>query len=189
MIQGGKAIHVDLRETIMSNQENAPTLSFREFLRTKSDEFGVGDRHRRRQEWLAALNNLQRQLREWLHQSDPEGLLDVEPYDVARTERKLGTYDAPALKIRLGPGEVGIVPMSREITTTVFDVATEPSTSLTAGAISFAGRVDVTDGSRKYNLYRQIRGGEDHWWIHDERDRLTELDSDSFERILQDLLS
>jgi hypothetical protein len=173
----------------MWRQEHTPALSFREFLRAKAEELGIRDRHRRRNEWLGALHRLADQLQDWLRQSDPEGLLDIEPYEVARSEHKLGNYNAPALKIRFGPRGVDIVPMSRDVISTVFDVATGPSTSLMAEATPFAGRVDVTDGFRKFNLFRQIRDDEDHWWVRDEHDRFTPLNSDSWERILQVLLS
>ena len=98
-----------------------PMLSFREFLKTKADEAGVKDRHRRRSEWLDAIRRLFDQIREWLRESDPEGVLDIEPYEVSRTEPDLGTYDAPALKIRLGPGEVNVLPIR-----TLFPIPIEP---------------------------------------------------------------
>ena len=56
-------------------------------------------------------------------------------------------------------------------------------------ATEFSGRVDITDGYRKYNLYREINQGKDLWQISDERNRFTYLNAESFERILQDLLS
>jgi len=157
-------------------------LSFREFLKTKADESGLRDRHRRREEWLGAIKQLLDQIRGWLRDSDPEGLLDIEPYEVARTEKDLGTYDAPALKIRLGAGEIDVLPMGREIPFMAIRGASGDATQ-------FAGRIDITDGFRKYNLFREVRDGNDRWQIKDERNRITYLDSLSFERILQDLLS
>ena len=56
-------------------------------------------------------------------------------------------------------------------------------------ATEFSGRVDITDGYRKYNLYREINQGKDLWQISDERNRFTYLNAESFKRILQDLLS
>lgn len=174
----------------MPNQGPSTSMTFREFLKTKADEFGVRDRHRRREEWLNAINRLLTQFQDWLRQADPEGLLDVLRYEVARTEQSLGTYDAPALKIRLGAGEVDIVPMSRGTINTGLEVATGPSTSF-KGRISdpFAGRVDVTNGYQKYNLYRKLQDDNESWLIRDEHKQFTELTPDSFERILQDLLS
>lgn len=56
---------------------SSPSMSLREFLKAKADEYGVRDRHRLRDEWLASLNQLLDQLQEWLREADPEGLLDI----------------------------------------------------------------------------------------------------------------
>ena len=159
-----------------------PLLSFREFLKTKADETGVKDRHRRRGEWLGAIHSLIDQIRDWLRESDPEGVLDVEPYEVSRTERDLGTYDAPALKIRLGAGEVSVLPIGR-------DVPFMAIRGASGAATEFAGRVNISDGFRKYNLYREVSEGKDLWQARDDLNRFTYLDSDCLGRILQDLLS
>jgi len=109
---------------------------------------------------------------------------------VARTEPGLGRYDAPALQIRFGPSEVNVVPMSHRIDVPRFEVALDASHSLAGESIPlFEGRVDVTEGYRKIILYREVRDGGDHWWICDERNRFTPLGSESFARVLQDLLS
>lgn len=93
----------------------APLPTFSEFLRRKGEEYRVRDRHERRSEWLAAINELYDTIRGWLHEDDPEGLLDIVPYQVSRTEPILGTYDAPALQILLGPAEVRVEPVGREV--------------------------------------------------------------------------
>ena len=159
-----------------------PSLSFREFLKSKADETGVKDRHRRRGEWLGAIHRLLHQIQDWLRESDPEGVLDVEAYEVSRTEHDLGTYDAPALKIRLGAGEVNVLPMGREVPFMAIRGAS-------GAATEFAGRVDISDGFRKYNLYRELGGGKDLWQVRDDQNRFTYLDADTLGRILQDLLS
>lgn len=110
-----------------------PLLSFREFLKTKADETGVKDRHRRRVEWLEAIRRLLDQIRDWLREFDPEGVLDIEPYEVSRTEHDLGTYDAPALKIRLGAGEVSVLPMGRDVPFMAIRVQKAQQRSLQAG--------------------------------------------------------
>jgi hypothetical protein len=177
----------------MPNEETSPSLkspetkgreslSFRDFLKAKADELGVRDRHRRRGEWLGAIHRLLEQMRDWLRESDPEGVLDIEPYEVSRTEQNLGTYDAPALKIRLGAGEVDVRPIGREVPFMAIRGASGDATT-------FSGRVDITDGYRKYNLYREINQGKDLWQISDERNKFSYLNAESFERILQDLLS
>jgi hypothetical protein len=165
-----------------SREGGEPPLSFRDFLKHKAEESGARDRHRRRAEWLGALHRLLEQVRAWLREFDVEEVLDIEPYEVARTEHDLGTYDAPALRIRLGAGEVTVVPMGREVPfMAVRGVSGQPT--------ELAGRVDITDGFRKYNLYREIREGKDAWQVRDERNRFTYLDAESLGRILQELLS
>lgn len=87
--------------------------SFQEFLRQKVDISALKDRNRSRMEWLGALNRLFEQVREWLREADPDELLEIVPYEVERAEKRLGIYDAPALKIRLGTNSVDILPMGR----------------------------------------------------------------------------
>ncbi len=193
IIRSGQSLARD-GEADMPNEETSPSLkspeakaresllSFRDFLKAKADELGVRDRHRRRGEWLGAIHRLLDQIRDWLRESDPEGVLDIEPYEVSRTEQDLGTYDAPALKIRLGAGEVDVRPIGREVPFMAIRGASGDATE-------FSGRVDITDGYRKYNLYREMNQGKDLWQISDERNRFTYLNAESFERILQDLLS
>jgi hypothetical protein len=52
-----------------------------------------------------------------------------------------------------------------------------------------AGRIDITDGLRKYNLYQEVRDEKDSWQVRDNRNIFTYLDSQSIADILQDLLS
>jgi len=160
----------------------APKLSFQDFLRDKAEEFGIQDRHRRRREWVDAIQRLLYEIRGWLRLSDPKEILDVEQYTVTRTERGLGTYEAPALKIHLGPAEVDVVPMSREVPFYAIKGASGTPTD-------FAGRIDITAGLRKLNILREIRDGEEKWQIRDERNKFTYLDRERFVLLLQDLLS
>jgi hypothetical protein len=160
----------------------APNLSFEDFLRDKAKEFGIEDRHRRRREWVDAIQRLLYDIRGWLRLSDPTEILDVEQYTVMRTEQGLGTYEAPALNIRLGPSEVNVLPMSREVPFYAIKGASGTPTE-------FAGRVDITGGLRKLNILRENPNGEEKWQIRDERNQFTYLDRERFLRLLQDLLS
>jgi hypothetical protein len=162
--------------------EAAAPPSFAEFLRRKGEEFHVRERHGRRSEWLGAINRLYDQIREWLREADPEGLLDIVPYQVSRTEPILGTYDAPALQILLGPAEAQVVPMGREVRRYNLRGPSDAATDV-------AGRVDITDGLRTYNLFREKRRAGDRWQVCDERNRFTDLNRQEFERILEELLS
>jgi hypothetical protein len=158
----------------------APTFS--EFLRRKGEEYRVRDRHERRSEWLAAISGLYAEIRGWLREDDPEGLLDIVPYEVSRTEPILGTYDAPALQILLGPAEVQVEPVGREVPFLAIKGASGTRTE-------FAGRIDISDGLREYNLYRERLQDGDRWQIPDKLNRFTYLDRHVFERILEELLS
>ncbi len=122
------------------------------------------------------------EIRGWLRQSDPDGLLDVESYDVMRTEGSLGSYDAPALKIHLGAVEVDVVPVSREVPFMAIKGAS-------AAPTEFGGRIDITDGLRTYNVFRAIRDRSDQWQVRHEHNQFAYLDREKFELILQDLLS
>ena len=51
------------------------------------------------------------------------------------------------------------------------------------------GRIDVTDGSRRYTLYRTLQGGEERWYVVDEDSNTAELDQDQLMAVLEDLLS
>jgi hypothetical protein len=160
----------------------APPSSFSEFLRKKGEEYHVRDRHERRSEWIGAINRLFDQIRGWLRESDPEGLLDIVPYEVSRTEPILGTYDAPALKFQLGPAEAHLKPVGREVPFRAIRGTTKKRTE-------FAGRVDITDGLREYHLFREQHDEGDRWQFPDERNQFSYLNRQEFERILEELLS
>jgi hypothetical protein len=175
----------ELREHHISVTDSpgaAPPPTFSEFLRRKGEEYRVRDRHERRSEWLAAINGLYDVIRGWLREDDPEGLLDIVPYQVSRTEPILGTYDAPALQILLGPAEVRVEPVGREVPFLAIRGASGTRTG-------FAGRIDIGDGLREYNLYRERLQDGDRWQMPDKLNRFTYLDRQIFERILEELLA
>jgi hypothetical protein len=172
------------------NLQGAKIMStgFQQFLREKAEKYGVPERHRDRAEWLLAITKLLDQIREWLKASDPEELTDIVPYVVQRVERPLGIYDAPAMKIRLGAAEVSIVPIGR------YAIGPVPAKILSHSGLEeasgpVAGRVDITNGERKYLLLRNVSTGQDRWYALDERSNATLLDQSRLETILQDLWS
>jgi hypothetical protein len=186
--EGGSIMPEELQGYTHSVPESpgaGPPPTFSEFLRRKGEEYRVRDRHGQRSEWLAAINGLYDQIRGWLREDDPEAFLDIVPYQVSRTEPILGTYDAPALQIRFGPAEVNLQPVGRFVpflTIRGARRAAEPPTE-------FVGRVDLSDGLRGYNLYRERRPEGDRWQFLDKSDRFTCLNRQEFERVLQELLS
>jgi hypothetical protein len=162
---------------------------FQDFLRQKAEESGTRERNRDRGEWLQAIRRLLDQIQDWLRAADPENLLEIVPYDVERVEGRLGIYDAPALRIRLGTDEVDVVPVGRYA---IGPLAAQTMRSIlgiegTDGPV--AGRVDITNGERKYVLIRDVSTGQDRWYALDEQSDAALLDQAHLETILQDLWS
>jgi hypothetical protein len=155
--------------------------TFREFLQEKAREDDHRERRRRRDEWVDAVDGLIRQLRDWLEQADSERLLSISRRDYDKLEQGLGAYEVPGLDVALGDSIVKISPVSRNVVGFVVsggDAAVRPE-----------GRVDISDGLRKYVLYRTITDGNQQWNVVDEHSRTTLLDQARFEEIMQDLLS
>ena len=160
--------------------------SFQEFLHKKAEEQKRGFRPDRRDEWIAAVDKLNRQIVDWLRESDPEQLLEIIPETVEKAEKGLGTYRVPALKIGVGNRMVRVVPIARNLVNPLLGDGT-----------TLGGRVDITDGSKKYMLRRILRDSspnregpdEAPWEVLDEHFGVTPLDRGRLESILQDLLS
>jgi hypothetical protein len=164
--------------------------SFQEFLRQKVEGSDWRDRKRLRDEWLGALHRLLVQIRDWLNESDPEGILEYVTYDVERVEGRLGVYDAPALKIRLNADFAEVLPVGRSVPLPYYvqDQLSVPSNRQAWGDLS-GGRVDITNGERKHILLRSTQGGQDRWYavMKDVTPPLP-FDRACLEGILKDLL-
>jgi hypothetical protein len=157
-------------------------MTFREFLQEKAAEEHQPERRQRREEWIAAVTQLMRDIRAWLAESDPDGILDVVPITVQVAEPALGYYDAPALKIGVGNHRaVHVQPVGRDALGLV-------GRHLETG-VRAEGRVDVTRGVDKYILYRVFQDGQPRWYALDAYFKATPLDRTRLEEILQDLLS
>jgi len=167
-------------------------ITFQEFLRQKAEASGWKERISARAEWLEAIRWLFARIRALLQDADPNGLLEIVQYEVERVEERLGVYDAPALKIRLGTASVDIVPVGR--------YAPKPMSLMNLLALSgnqsrwgdlSRGRVDVTDGERKHLLLRSTENGQDRWYVvmANKAAVINPLDRESLEQVLQDLLS
>ena len=165
------------------------TTSFQDFLRQKAAGTDIRERNRNRGEWLMALQKLLAQIEDWLRAADTESLLEIVRYDVERVEDRLGIYDAPALKIRLGTDEIDVVPVGRfaigPLPAQAFK--TLPAVDGTDGPA--AGRVDITNGERKYLLLRDVSRGKQDWYAVKERSQAVLFDQALLETILQDLWS
>jgi hypothetical protein len=163
--------------------------TFQEFLRQKAAASDWKERSLNRDLWLGALNQLFNQVREWLREADPDGVLEIVPYQVQRMEERLGIYDAPALKIRLGTESVDVRPVGRFSIGPIFSRTPKDSLSPRGTDQPPKGRVDITDGDRRYMLLRAGGEGPDRWFVMDNDLQETPFDRARLEAILQDLLS
>ena len=133
------------------------------------------------EEWHAAIERLFDQLRAWLKESDPEGVIEIEQGHQDVTEPGLGRYRVPRLNLRAFGKWIGIIPKARRTVGT----ATPPQKSAPQRA---AGRVDITDELRRYVLYRFQEDGGDVWLIDDLESGAKPLDQEAFERALMSYL-
>jgi hypothetical protein len=164
---------------------------FQEFLRKKTEGSAWKERKERRGEWLGALNRLFAEIRAFLREADPEGLIETVDYEVERVEERLGVYNAPALRVRLNTASADFIPMGLNLRKplSLENLLGVPGNRSRWGDLA-GGRVDITDGERKHILFRSIQDGQDHWYVMTaERTGLIPFDRQSLEEILQDLLS
>jgi hypothetical protein len=154
-------------------------LTLREFLHNKAQEENQTQRRERRNEWIA--DRLIKQICAWLAEADPDKVLEIIPLDLEKAEPELGVYRVPGLKLVAGDASVQVVPVGRNV---VGLVGPRGEVSLRA-----EGRVDITDGVRKYILYRTLQDGRENWYALNERFEATVLDRGRLEAILVDLLS
>src|SRR5207248_1497527 len=121
-----------------------------------------------------------KQLADWLRQADPENLLMIEETSHRMSERKIGVYTAPGLRILFGAGatEIRVEPIARYAMGPVLGDAFPASTR--------EGRVDITNDEHKYMLYRIKDASNHRWLIVDDKDyRIRELDRTTFEAAIQ----
>ena len=177
--------------------------SFQEFLRQRTEGSHWRERRGNRQEWLDALNRLFEQIRAWIREVDSEGLLELVSYEVQRVENRLGVYDAPAVKIRLeldfvdiqpvGRFAIGPLPQRLQVLRPISNRSPGvppyvPESDWKWGDLS-GGRVDMTNGERRYVLLRSIIDGRDCWYaIAVNQGEPTLFDPTCLQNILMDLL-
>lgn len=150
-------------------------------------------RQQARDEWIAAVNQLLAQMRDWLKEAGALELLDIRPLEFERREEKLGAYEVPGLDIHFGDRTVKVEPVARAVLAPA-GLYTEP------GQQRAGGRVDITNDSYdKYFLYRKLTRDGDQWVVQlnrpvfrplaGEQSDLRPLDKELFEAILKDLLA
>src|SRR5262245_53453532 len=125
------------------------TTQFREFLKEQAEKHQAEIRAGKAtvEEWRPAVEGLFAQLRAWLQESDPDGVIQIEVSQSEVTEPGLGSYRIPRLDLHAFGKWIGIIPKARRTVST----ATPPQKSAPERAI---GRVDITDELRRYVLYR-----------------------------------
>jgi hypothetical protein len=151
-------------------------------------------------EWRTAIERLFQQIREWIRESDSEGVIEITVSQEEIREPGLGRYHVPRLDLRAFGKWIGIIPKARKTVGT----AKPPLRSAPQRA---EGRVDITDELRRYVLYRFRDNGSDSWLIegldiggHDAaekpwqvaqyvpRSEPRQLDQETFERALMSYL-
>lgn len=165
--------------------------SFQEFLRQKLEGSDWKDRKGLRMEWLGALNRLLDQIRDWIRESDPEGVIEIVAYEVVRVEGRLGVYDAPAFKIRLNTDDANVLPMGRFVPRPHSLLNVHGNSAFQPQIDCSGGRVDIISDERRHLLLRSIDDdGQDHWFAL-MRGQSTPIPFDRacLERILEDVLS
>jgi hypothetical protein len=137
---------------------------------------------KKRDEWAAAVDRLTVQMRDWLQQADAAHVLSIEDLPFSIREEGIGAYEVHGLAIRLGPREVRVEPVARFVAGPL---------SMTGRAFipRAFGRVDLTDGLRKFILFRVEKEPTDRWNIvTPDGYEIRPFDQSSFEAALQSLL-
>lgn len=138
---------------------------------------------RKRDEWIAAVDRLNARVRGWIDEADPDHhVLRVEERPTRLREEGLGTYEVNGLAIALGPREVRLVPVARNVA--------GPASSTGRIQVSRAfGRVDLTNGIDRLMIFRMDKGPDERWSIIREDDyRMTRFGREEFEEAIQGLL-
>jgi hypothetical protein len=157
-----------------------PTTSFQEWVEKKTEESEHSDRSIRVREWTEAYAALTQQIISWLRsEGGPRIVFDTIP--IERSEHGLGHYRLTKLRIAVGDDYVEVVPMGRNVIGS-FGLRGEPEHR-------GAGRADITNGARKYPLYRTIQNGRDVWYVVGDRSEISLLSKDVLCEIVMDLMS
>lgn len=156
--------------------------SLTEFLkeRAEKERSEHGDRKRVREDWVKAVNQLTDQMEKWLRQADQDQVLEIDVHGVEKREEGIGRYLVRALTVRLEAREVRVVPVARFVVAAPLHVTSLPTPP--------QGRVDITDGESRYELYRLMDTSEGRWVITRPREGLRGFDREAFEAAVQDLL-
>lgn len=131
--------------------------SFAEFLKEKEDEVRSAEAARAKElsRWVRSIDELNAQAEAWLKASDPNSLLHFtkRPYEI--TESQVGAYTTERLEIWLGGRVISLVPIARYVRGPV----------LKPGNGDWTGRVDLTDGEFRYEIFRFTHSDSNEGWF------------------------
>ena len=139
------------------------SITFKEFLREQAAKEKVAAQATKSviDDWRSSVDRLYDQIRVWLADSDPSGVIQIERREHEVREEGLGTYRVPRLDLRAFGKSVGIIPKAIH----TIGSARPPQKSVPERA---SGRIDITDEIRRYILYRlRDEAGSDIWMIND----------------------
>lgn len=160
--------------------------SLKEFLAEQAEELKKrpSQAERKREEWVSSVKRLLATICGWLRESDPSGILDIQETTVTLREHGIGSYEAPGLSILLGPREVRVVPIARNVAGATFG----PGTIRLEQRIY--GRVDLMNTVERISLYRVENHPADRWILTSEEGyHLRPLDQANFESAITSLLT
>jgi hypothetical protein len=158
--------------------------SLKEFLAGEAEKLRneQSDAMSKRREWIAAVDRLLAQMKDWLQQADPEQILMIQDTSHKLRERMIGTYEVHGLSIGLGLREFRVTPVARY-------VAAPSSSTGTTHILRAYGRVDMTNGLEKYMLFRTDVVGDGTWIIIRQNGYRTQpFNRESFESACTSLL-
>jgi hypothetical protein len=155
--------------------------TLREFLEEKARIPGQEERRQRREEWVACVQRIMQQFSDWLAEADTLGVLEIVPLDLERIEQGLGNYRVPGWSIQFEDTVIKILPVGRNVLGFLGPETEKP--------LRPQGRIDVTDGARRFILYRVLQDDGEQWLVVDDKYRVTPLDRQRFEAMIQELLS
>lgn len=137
-----------------------------EFLQNEGKEIlaRVSAAEQTRREWVASLGRLMEQIRTWLADADPEGVLKVTPQEFEVGEEKYGRYKAPGLVLDLGARRVEVRPGMRNPTN-------HPGKESYKERIA-EGAAEIRRGYATFRLYRKLDGQGERWLIADPDERV-----------------
>jgi hypothetical protein len=132
-----------------------------EYLKNEADHLRAeeGKREEAKAEWLEALERLYNQLEQWALEADGGlRLLRVDRPVGEYEEPRLGVYDIPILRLRLGSRSVRVTPLARYVIAAIRPLGKEPQRP--------DGMVEIQGSSiAEYYLFRVKEEAGDSWFI------------------------